>query len=91
MPTPFVLPVLQYVRTELENIVEDEDYERLFDRISANTAKSFEVNASVKAEEFYKLYTGENLRWEFVGMKYLLNSLVIRHIQNQKDKNRVER
>jgi hypothetical protein len=83
IPSPFALSGLQVVRAQVEDAQQEpEGLEQLLDTVSENTTKPFEVPHDMSPNAFHTLYTGQNLRWEFVGMflKDLLVSLILNHI-----------
>lgn len=55
---------LPSIRATLEN---DTDNGSLVERLAENTSRPFRVPASITASNFHTLYTGDNLRWEFLG------------------------
>ncbi|KKA18927.1 hypothetical protein T310_7122 [Rasamsonia emersonii CBS 393.64] len=74
IPAPLVLDSLHHARSYLEgspgkNMLAQEE---LYAKISENTAKSLRVRPTMRADEFYSLFTGENLRWEFIGFIFAL-------------------
>lgn len=69
IPAPLVLDSLHHARSYLEGSPGKSmlAQEELYAKISENTAKSLRVRPTMRADEFYSLFTGENLRWEFIG------------------------
>jgi hypothetical protein len=52
---------------------QERNWERIYDQITAATSHSLRLTSETSREEFYSLFTGENLRWEFVGFIFALS------------------
>ena len=47
----------------------DMQHEEIYSRITRNTARQFpDLRSPSSPWDFYTLFTGENLRWEFIGI-----------------------
>lgn len=52
--------------------VQERNWERIYNQITAATSHSLRLSSDTSPDEFYSLFTGENLRWEFVGLIFAL-------------------
>jgi hypothetical protein len=74
IPAPLILTPLRLLRSHWDK--ERWPQEDLGSRITRNTAtQSVKVEANMTADQFYLLFTGSNLRWEFVGLIFALAGL----------------
>ena len=62
---PLVLGSLPHVKAMLDQ--KDADIEVITRTINENTLRPFVIDASITATNFYDLFTGQNLRWEYIG------------------------
>ena len=62
---PLVLGSLPHVKAMLDQ--KDADVEVIVRTINENTLRPFVVDASTTATNFHELFTGRNLRWEYIG------------------------
>ncbi|OKL61728.1 hypothetical protein UA08_03061 [Talaromyces atroroseus] len=74
IPAPLVLDSLSLVQEHVEKNAwnQEGNWKDIYERITATTSQPLEFSSDTSAEEFYSLYTGENLRWEFVGFMFAL-------------------
>ncbi|KAJ5546573.1 hypothetical protein N7494_004158 [Penicillium frequentans] len=63
---------LPSIRATLQNNTDDGS---LVKRLAENTSRPFRVPASITASNFHTLYTGDNLRWEFLGTIFAMAGL----------------
>ncbi|KAI1931403.1 hypothetical protein LOZ65_001211 [Ophidiomyces ophidiicola] len=88
VPASLTLGAVKYARAhlateDLSNIRQ----KNLYRKICQNTAKPLEISATASAEEFFQLFTGENLRWEFIGLIFALAGLgVVNSLTHTGDK-----
>ncbi|KAF7157768.1 hypothetical protein CNMCM6106_003751 [Aspergillus hiratsukae] len=74
VPAPLVLAPLRLLRSHWDK--ERWPQEDLGSRITQNTAtKLVNIEANMTTDQFYHLFTGPNLRWEFVGLIFGLAGL----------------
>ncbi|KAL5361377.1 putative fungal-specific transcription factor [Aspergillus floccosus] len=74
IPAPLVLTPLRLLRSHWER--ERWPHEGLAYRITQNTATQLgKIEANMTADQFYHLFTGANLRWDFVGLIFALVGL----------------
>jgi hypothetical protein len=74
VPAPLVLAPLRLLRSHWDN--ERWPPEDLGSRITQNTAtKLVKIEANMTTDQFYHLFTGPNLRWEFVGLIFAMAGL----------------
>lgn len=74
VPAPLVLTPLRLLRGHWEK--ERWPHEGLAYRITQNTATQLgKIEANMTADQFYLLFTGANLRWDFVGLIFALAGL----------------
>ncbi|OGM40976.1 fungal specific transcription factor [Aspergillus bombycis] len=74
IPAPLVLTPLRLLRNHWDR--EGWPQEGLGSRITQNTAtKLIKVETNMTTDQFYRLFTGANLRWEFVGLIFALAGL----------------
>ena len=73
VPARLIIDPLRYTKIYLESTgwLEQSRHEDLYYKITKNTTTSLPTTATTP-EEFYSLYSGENLRWEFVGLIFSL-------------------
>lgn len=62
----------EYVEKKAWN--QERNWKVIYDQITAATSRPLEISSDTSAEGFYSLFTGENLRWEFVGFVFALAS-----------------
>jgi hypothetical protein len=68
---PLVLGALSDLRKFLECDGEaNGDKYALCLKITENTCRPFEIPPNVSAQQFHTLFTGDNLRWEFIGLAF---------------------
>lgn len=74
IPGPLVLDPLRLVQEHIEKNAwnQERNWERIYDQITAATSHLLRLTSDSSPEEFYSLFTGENLRWEFVGLIFSL-------------------
>jgi hypothetical protein len=74
IPAPLVLGSLCLVQEHVEKNAwnQESNWKDIYDRITAATSQPLEFSSDTSAEKFYSLFTGENLRWEFVGFMFAL-------------------
>ena len=73
--SPFFLGALPSVREVLEresNPKDEKENDLLSLKICENTFRPMHVPASITASNFHTLFTGQNLRWEFIGFVFAL-------------------
>jgi hypothetical protein len=46
-------------------------------KITENTCRPFEIPANISAQQFHTLFTGDNLRWEFIGLAFTWMALSV--------------
>ena len=63
--SPLVLGALPYVKKFIEREIFSDD--ELANIVTENTRKPIEVTSSLTADRFHELFTGNHMRWEFVG------------------------
>ncbi|GMF79848.1 unnamed protein product [Aspergillus oryzae] len=71
IPLQLILQPLKMARTYLETggWGKDMQHEEIYSRITRNTARQFpDLRSPSSPWDFYTLFTGENLRWEFIGI-----------------------
>ncbi|RAQ48253.1 hypothetical protein AFGD_004282 [Aspergillus flavus] len=71
IPLQLILQPLKMARTYLETggWGKDMQHEDIYSRITRNTARQFpDLRTPSSPWDFYTLFTGENLRWEFIGI-----------------------
>jgi hypothetical protein len=74
IPAPLILTPLRLLRSNCDK--ERWPQEDLGSRITQNTAtQSVKVEANMTTDQFCHLFTGANLRWEFVGVIFALAGL----------------
>ncbi|THC89780.1 hypothetical protein EYZ11_010758 [Aspergillus tanneri] len=74
IPAPLVLTPLRLLRSHWDK--ERWPQEGLGSRITQSTATQLvKVEANMTTDQFYHLFTGANLRWEFVGLIFALAGL----------------
>ncbi|KAF4151946.1 hypothetical protein CNMCM6069_002801 [Aspergillus lentulus] len=74
IPAPLILTPLRLLRSHWDK--ERWPQEDLGSRITQNTAtKSITLEANMTTDQFYTLFTGPNLRWEFAGLLFALAGL----------------
>ncbi|KAB8258839.1 hypothetical protein BDV32DRAFT_150929 [Aspergillus pseudonomiae] len=74
IPAPLVLTPLRLLRNHWDR--EGWPHEGLGSQITQNTATNvIKVEANMTTHRFYRLFTGVNLRWEFVGLIFALAGL----------------
>ncbi|RAQ57303.1 fungal specific transcription factor [Aspergillus flavus] len=74
IPAPLVLTPLRLLRNHWDR--ERWPHEGLGSQITQNTAtQSIKVEANMTTDRFYNLFTGANLRWEFVGIIFAMAGL----------------
>ncbi|KNG82297.1 hypothetical protein ANOM_008700 [Aspergillus nomiae NRRL 13137] len=74
IPAPLVLTPLRLLRNHWDR--EGWPHEGLGSHITQNTATNvIKVEANMTTHQFYRLFTGVNLRWEFVGLIFALAGL----------------
>ncbi|GFF59720.1 hypothetical protein IFM51744_10025 [Aspergillus udagawae] len=74
IPAPLVLTPLRLLRSHWEK--ERWPHERLGHQITQNTATQLvKIEANMTTDQFYYLFTGANLRWDFVGLIFALAGL----------------
>ncbi|KAF7587426.1 hypothetical protein BBP40_007245 [Aspergillus hancockii] len=74
IPAPLVLTPLRLLRSHWDQ--KGWPQEGLASRITQNTATQLvKVEANMTTDQFYHLFTGVNLRWEFVGLIFALAGL----------------
>lgn len=87
IPGPLVLDPLRLVQEYIEKNAwnQERNWERIYDQITAATSHSLRLTSQSSPDEFYSLFTGENLRWEFVGFIFALagNSVRCRYDETQ--------
>ncbi|PLB51347.1 hypothetical protein P170DRAFT_356191 [Aspergillus steynii IBT 23096] len=84
IPEPLVLRPLRLLRAQVEDRRWFDDEEALASMITRNTAeKSIDITPNMTADEFYATFTGDNLRWEFVGLIFTLAGLAATTAWNQ--------
>lgn len=73
VPARLILDALQYTKIYLESNgwLDKSRQEDLYAKITENTASPLPTTATTP-EDFYSSYSGENLRWEFVGIVFSL-------------------
>lgn len=69
---PLIMEALPSVQATLGNNLDDGSLEK---RLVENTSRPFRVPTSITASNFHSLYTGENLRWEFLGTLFAMAGL----------------
>lgn len=74
IPGPLVLDPLRCVEEYIEKNawIQERNWERIYNQITAATSHSLRLTSETSPDEFYSLFTGENLRWEFVGLIFAL-------------------
>ncbi|EEP82022.1 predicted protein [Uncinocarpus reesii 1704] len=78
IPAPLILDALRFTRKHLEGEdLSNPKQKNLYRKISQNTAKPLQVSDTATAEEFYQSFTGENLRWEFIGVIFVMAGLSV--------------
>lgn len=79
LPAPLILEPLRLVQEHIEENAwnEEPDWKTIYNQITAVTSPSLKSTSATTPAEFYSLFTGENLRWEFVGFIFAMagNSL----------------
>ena len=65
---PLVLGSLPHVKATLDQ--KDADIEVIARTLNENTLRPFVIDASITATNFYELFTGQNLRWEYIGFLF---------------------
>ncbi|KAH8429321.1 uncharacterized protein LDX57_006988 [Aspergillus melleus] len=86
IPEPLALQPLRLLRTQIESGKWFDDEEALASMITRNTAeKSIVITPNMTPDEFYATFTGENLRWEFVGIIFTLAGLATTTVWYQSD------
>ncbi|KAF2474541.1 uncharacterized protein BDR25DRAFT_109618 [Lindgomyces ingoldianus] len=70
---PLIVSALPQLRKDLEQLsVTRNDSFAAYAEITRNTARPFKVPASMSPSEFHTLYTGQNLRWETLGLIFIV-------------------
>ncbi|EED15590.1 conserved hypothetical protein [Talaromyces stipitatus ATCC 10500] len=74
IPAPLVLDSLRLVQEHIEKNAwqQERNWGKIYDQITAATSHSLKLTSKTTPAEFYSLFTGENLRWEFVGFIFAL-------------------
>ncbi|KAF2016040.1 hypothetical protein BU24DRAFT_346994 [Aaosphaeria arxii CBS 175.79] len=66
---PLILSALPQLRIDLEQLsMIDGDPFPMYAALTANTARPLKVPPTMLGSEFHTLYTGQNLRWETLGL-----------------------
>lgn len=67
---PVITPALPQLRADLEQLasVAKSDQFAVFAEITRNTTRPLKVPSSMLPSEFHTLFTGQNLRWETLGL-----------------------
>lgn len=70
---PLVLSALPQLRIDLERLAAagDESHE-IYVEMTRNTVRPLKVPSTMVASEFHTLFTGQNLRWETLGLVLIL-------------------
>jgi hypothetical protein len=67
IPGPFATIAYRVVRRQLEEAEAQNLLVELLEKVTANTQEPFVVPPDMSPSVFHTLYTGDNLRWEFIG------------------------
>jgi hypothetical protein len=66
---PLILSLLPQLRKDLERLTAPgADLHYMYAEMTKNTAKPFNVSSTMLPSEFHTLLTGDNLRWETLGL-----------------------
>lgn len=65
---PLVLGSLPHIKAMVDQ--KDADIEVIARTVNENTLRPFVIDASITATNFYDLFTGQNLRWEYIGFLF---------------------
>lgn len=68
LDSPFLLNALPRLANDFKELSTAEDKHALYAKITRNTARPFHVPPDIRPSEFHTLYSGENLRWETIGL-----------------------
>jgi hypothetical protein len=74
IPAPLVLEPLRLLQEHVDKNSwnQEGNWKDIYDRITAATSQPLEFSGDTTAREFCALFTGENLRWEFIGLVFAL-------------------
>ncbi|KAH8695375.1 hypothetical protein BGW36DRAFT_201165 [Talaromyces proteolyticus] len=79
IPGPLVLRSLHLVQEHIEKNYRDMTSDKIYKEITSATSRPMKVTTNVSPNEFCSLFTGENLRWEFIGFIFALAGLSVQH------------
>ncbi|KAF2832064.1 hypothetical protein CC86DRAFT_390249 [Ophiobolus disseminans] len=66
---PLILSLLPQLREDLQQLTNPEnDISHMYSELTKNTAKPLKVPSTMLPSEFHTLLTGQNLRWETLGL-----------------------
>jgi hypothetical protein len=57
---------------------QERNWDKIYHQITTATSHSLRLTIETSLEEFYSLFTGENLRWEFIGFIFALSGDSVR-------------
>ncbi|KAJ5933483.1 hypothetical protein N7454_005812 [Penicillium verhagenii] len=82
IPAPLIMNALPSVRATLENHINGRSH-LLVKLLAENTSLPFRVPTSITASNFHTLYTGDNIRWEFLGTIFAMAGLTAQLTSSQ--------
>ncbi|WEW61339.1 hypothetical protein PRK78_006829 [Emydomyces testavorans] len=80
---PLIASALPHVRAYLEEYMKTGNYLALLQKVSDNITRPWRVPESMTATEFYTLFAGESLRWEFIGTIFAISGLAALLVSQQ--------
>jgi hypothetical protein len=72
---PLILQALPQIRIDLEGLAVRSSWQPICAQITENTARSFKVPPTCTPSAFHSLFTGPNLRWEIIGLIFVIAGL----------------
>jgi hypothetical protein len=82
LPAPFFRLSLASVKSTLDGLKFENSNDPLRDlvvKVFQDTFKPMKLFTTVPAKEYYKTFTGENLRWEFIGLLLTLAGISLKY------------
>lgn len=73
---PLVMSVLPQLRKDLEQLASMADPYPAYAEITRNTARPLKVPSTMVPSEFHTLCTGQNLRWETMGLALIISGSI---------------
>ncbi|OJJ33437.1 hypothetical protein ASPWEDRAFT_185815 [Aspergillus wentii DTO 134E9] len=72
IPYPLIFETVSRARQYLQDSQSDENHAAIAAKITQNSKKPFQISPQTTLDEFYNLFTGHSLRWEFIGVIFSL-------------------